>query len=97
MAREAEGPGRLKGSHGRGGMALVTGAVRIDRRSVRLDDAFRPVTRCAVEACSVVVVVTRGAGRHGLLGLEAYRGDVALGAGDVRMRRMLEADRPIAW
>jgi len=97
MAREAEGPGRLQGSHGRGGMALVTGAVRIDRRGVRFNDAFRPVTRCAVEACGVVVIVARGAGRHGFLGLEADRGDVALGAGDVRMRRVLEADRPIPW
>ena len=49
MTREAEGSGRLQSSDRGGRVALVAGAVRVDRRRVGLDDALGAVARRAVE------------------------------------------------
>jgi hypothetical protein len=66
----------------------------IHRWGVRLDDALSPVARRAVPSGGVVLLVTRGAGHHGLFGLQGHRRDVALGARHAGMRRVLEPDLP---
>ena len=96
MTGEAERSSRLQDSHRGGGVAFVAGAMRVDRRSVRLDDAFGAVARGAVQPRGVVVVVARGTGRHRRLRLEGHGGDVTRDAGHVRMPGMRELDPTVA-